>query len=768
MDARTKKLLEFPKILERLGAHTVSEAGRERCLTISPLTTPGALARETKRLRQAMDWKRESLFSLSSFPDLQGLIFSLGRPGLEFLDLDDLWGVRVFIKNVRPALTAMAELPSNRFPDLHVSDQDELWPAKLASALGRCLSDDGLVRDEASPGLQSVRQAMARIHRQCTKKVQDFFDHQDVSALLQDEFLTISDDRYVLALKANFKGRIKGIIHDYSQTGETCYLEPMFLVELNNTMQGHKREEKEEIQKVLLYLTSLARQDAERLERLFQFMVELDVLLAKTRFGGSLNGTVLLPDQDAPLLLAEARHPLLALGDKPPIPVDIHLEPGQRALIVSGGNAGGKTVTLKCLGLVALMSHSALPVPVREGSTLPLLSDIFISMGDEQSIEDNLSTFTAQIRQLTSRWPSIDQGTLVIMDEFGVGTDPSQGAALAQAVVDELLGKNAWIAVATHFPALKAYGLTRDRVRAASVLFDPKTKHPLFRLAYDQIGSSQALDVAHEQGLPEAILARAREYLYLDGSDTGAITDRLNRLALERERELESLASRRQALEDKYAKRLQTLELERVETLTAIREQAREIVRQWRQDRIGRRQAMSELGRLRNETEAKLRDRLPDGPQKVDLSKLRADEAVFYRPWAKEALVREIDPKKAQVRIDLGGISLWAGLAEIGPGPESRTTIDSKPFIARNRDEPASMRLDLRGLRIEEGVDLLARYLDRAILDGRHSVEIIHGKGTGVLRQAVHDFLRRQASVLDFTLAQPEHGGDGVTLVALK
>ncbi|MDO9632181.1 MAG: endonuclease MutS2, partial [Humidesulfovibrio sp.] len=332
-------------------------------------------------------------------------------------------------------------------------------------------------------------------------------------------------------------------------------------------------------------------------------LVQLDLLMAKARLAEATQARPLDVGPGFPARLIQARHPLLALQGDATQPLDIKLREGQLALIVSGGNAGGKTVCLKTMGLIALMAFSGLPVPVAEGSSLPLWTEIFVVLGDEQSIEAHVSTFTAQIQYFSRVWERVNTQTLFLLDEFGAGTDPTQGAALAQAVIDGLLERGACTFAATHFPALKAYALATDKVRAASVLFDPKTKKPLYRLAYDQVGASIALDVAREHGLPRAILSRAEQYLLLDGTDTSAVLDRLNELAVQRERENDALDEERKALRKKRDGLEARFEKERVKVLSEVRELAQSVLRDWKSERLGRKQALKKLSDARERLE---------------------------------------------------------------------------------------------------------------------------------------------------------------------
>lgn len=395
---------------------------------------------------------------------------------------------------------------------------------------------------------------------------------------------------------------------------------------------------------------------------------------------------------------------------------------------------------------------------------MPLWNNFVVSMGDEQSIEQSLSTFTAQIRHFSEVWPRIDARTLVILDEFGVGTDPSQGAALAQAVVDGLLERRAWVGAATHFPALKAYGLSRDGVRAASVIFSPDTKKPLFKLGYDQVGASRALDVAREQGLPESILSRAQEYLYLDAGDAEEVFERLNLLAASKEEELDRIKARTRELELKYSRKLEKLDRERARMQKELQAASQEIMREWREGRRGRKEAMREIAQLRDSVARSPEKEEKSG--KLSIQAIAQGQVLLYLPWNKTGLVQEIDGKKERVRLDMGGVSLWVGLEDVQTGVRPKS--DGGKVVLKSAPAPvAPLRLDLRGLRADEAESELSRFLDKAMLAGRSEVEIVHGMGTGAMRRTVHEHLKRSRAVGEFRLGNADEGGDGVTKVVL-
>ncbi|MCC8194550.1 MAG: endonuclease MutS2, partial [Deltaproteobacteria bacterium] len=618
MDTRALTLLELPKVLTYLADKAVSDAGKAACLALRPHCDIDSVRKAGAWFAQGRVWKATSGFVLPAFLSLDGVLAYLETPAA-LLDLDALWGLRQTLVPAKELLESLEETDSpdgeSQWPLLAERAKSFVFPHQSITALVRCLADDGRLRDEASPELLLARGGIRSLHQTCTRRVREFIQQNNLEQFLQDDFMTLSSDRYVLPLKANFKGRLQGVIHDYSQTGETCYFEPVFLMEVNNRLQELKQEEREAEIKVLQYLTTLMQGELPAIRDVYALLTDIDVTLAVASLADTYDGVSLEFGEDEPVSLHNACHPLLSLQHKAdpkaspsPVPVDVLLKRDQRALIISGGNAGGKTVTLKTLGLAAVMGMCGIPVPASPGSTLPLWRDMQVFIGDEQSLEDHVSTFTAQIRNLSKVWDDIGKHSLVILDEFGAGTDPAQGAALAQAVVDGLLDAGAYVLAATHFPALKAYALSREGVRAASVLFDPQSKKPLFRLAYDQVGASQALDVAREHGLPEQVLRRAEQYLLLDGADTGSLIDRLNALAVEREKEIAGLEAERKKLNDKRIRLDETFAREREALFGRIQADAQSVLREWKMSRISHKQALKELSKARKSLIAETTD----------------------------------------------------------------------------------------------------------------------------------------------------------------
>ena len=777
MDERTLLALEFPRVLERLSDFCLSEAGKEAALALRPMDDEDSVRASRHLYDEMRSWLAEGDFSPVSFPDISGLLTHVRTHADPILDMDGLWALKETLglaRRIAQSIHAGAE----RRPLLDAMACGQPLPELSLSALFRCVSDDGYLKDESSPGLMLVRSELRGIHQNCLRRVKEFAEKYNIGRYLQDDYMTLSSDRYVLPVKANFKGRIQGIIHDYSNTGETLYFEPMFLVEQNNRLQELKQQEREEERKVLRMIAGLLLQEMPQVEAAWKLLVETDLGQAKCALGAAISGCCVPLEKGAPVRLPGARHPLLVLeavrhaadrnytGPRRIEPADILLRENDRVLVISGGNAGGKTVALKTLGLITLMSLTGLPVPADSGSTLPFWSRVYAFIGDEQSLDDHVSTFTGQIRHLSRIWEGLDENALVLLDEFGSGTDPSQGAALAQAVLDGLLEKKVYTITATHFPALKSYALTRDGVRAASVLFDASTRKPLFHLAYDQVGASQALDVAREHGLPESVLRRAEHYLLMDGDDATAVMDRLNELARQREKELARLKDEERRLRDRRESLQQKLEKERQRLDEEVRRMSQELMRDYKSGKATAKQAQKEMSRLRADLARSAKEMEEERPA-VDPASFTVGGEVTHRMWNRKAVLRELDEKNGRGKIDLNGVTMWAPLSDLQPASGAPSA--PKGSVTAKVSKPVSfLRLDLRGKRADLALAELEQFLDRSLLSGVEGVEIVHGRGTGALRKAVHELLRTFPGVESFHTAPEDQGGDGMTQVLFR
>lgn len=763
---RTLQALEFPKVVRLYASFCCTQQGQKEALSLTPFRDADsarfALSLYEDGLLWLMEPEAEKVCPKPGFPDVEPLLTAIAAKQYS-PDTDSFWAVKCVLNCAKGLANAiLTKNGENSWPTLYATCEEKPLPNETIHALNRCISDDALIRDESSPELLRIRNEIRSLHQHCLGKVREFATKYNILSYLQDEFMTISQDRYVLPLKATYKGRLQGILHDWSQTGETCYFEPMFLVQVNNKLAELKREERAEEIRVLDYLAKLISQESQGVHNALALVTCIDCIQAKKRLADLLDAhTVHYTEESQGLHLLAARHPLLvAQKDHPVHPLDICLRPGDRCLLITGGNAGGKTVCLKTLGLVYVMTASGLPAPVATGSHLFWLNRLDAFIGDEQDVEDHVSTFTAQIEHLAKAWKYLRNESLVLLDEFGAGTDPTHGAALAQAVLESLLERNAYVMAATHFPTLKIWAMATEHVRAASMLFDPKNKRPLYCLAYDQVGQSQTLTVARDHGLAEEILAKAEKILLLAGDNAAEYVDRLNAITVAREEEIKKLKALQKKTEadaknlrEKLQKERDAIQIELNNTIATLMDQVK-------RQKMSAKEALTALKKER----AKLAQEASQAKvPTLTLENLQIGQRVRHMPLQRQGEITAIDEQKERVRVNLGGISLWANLADLEGGtpkqqPQSHATLS-------NASEGFTLQIDVRGETQDAAIAAIQRFLDKNTLAGMSCVEIVHGRGTGVLRKAVHEYLKTYPGVSHFELAPEDQGGCGKTLV---
>ncbi len=781
--------LELPKILERLAAHASFSAGAEKARALAPSTDPAEI-----RERLATTTEARRFLSLYPLTDLGGardvrpMVEAARREAiLAPTDLLDIAQTLQAARRLRQTVTRQEA----HFPRLAaVAARLEPCP-ELVEAIERVLDERGEVRDDASPALARIRSELRTVHDRLITRLQRIISSPETAPFLQEPIITMREGRYVIPLKADFKGRIRGIVHDRSASGATLFIEPLSVVELGNTWRELQAAEEQEIQRILADLSArVAARGAEILETV-DALADLDLAFAKARYADELDAVEPIltdgkPDRDGTRLrLLRARHPLLDPATV--VPIDVILDGETHVLVITGPNTGGKTVTLKTVGLLALMAQSGLHIPADENSMLPVFSAVYADIGDEQSIEQSLSTFSAHLTNILSFIHRADEHSLVLLDELGAGTDPAEGSALARALLETFRQRGAVTLVATHYPELKAYAQLTPGVCNACVEFDPETLRPTYRLTIGIPGRSNALAIARRLGLDEEIVRRAEALLSPQERQTEHLLADLHRLRLEAARARdEAYAARAEAqrLTEELRRRLARIDEERaaileearreaLEELERLREEARALRQQWRkvyltppvaQDLSGApptvAEAEAELNRLAAEVAESLQapePLLPTGP-------LRPGDAVWVKSLRAVGQLRALADDEAEVQVGPLRVRVPARELERRAPPPPAV----EPSGVRYAPPAVPLRLDLRGQTVEEALESLDRYLDAAALAGLPWAHIVHGKGTGALRQAVRDFLRRHPLVRSYRSGEEGEGGDCVTVVVLS
>ncbi|HPY37152.1 MAG TPA: endonuclease MutS2, partial [Clostridia bacterium] len=602
---------------------------------------------------------------------------------------------------------------------------------------------------------------------------------------LQEPIITIRNGRYVVPVKQEFRLNVPGLIHDQSGSGATLFIEPMPVVELGNDLRRLNSLEEEEIERVLAALTALVEPYADELYESIGILAELDLIFAKAKLGRQMEAVCPKLEEEAETKIIAGRHPLIAAETV--VPVDVWLGGGFSTLIITGPNTGGKTVTLKTIGLFSLMAQAGLFVPAAEGTALKAVKHIFADIGDEQSIEQNLSTFSAHMHTLVNILEKADKNSLVLLDELGAGTDPAEGAALAMSILDTLHDRGCLTAATTHYSEIKAFALSHEGMENASMEFDVDRLCPTFRLFIGIPGKSNAFEIASRLGLSKEIIEKARSYLTKEEVQFEDVLGRAK--AEQRLAEQEKLSA--QALRKEYEQLMSYLgneknkfENEKTSLRQKAREEARAIVREAREEmeravselrackEISMREAERAIQKARDtvrKEEAKLLD-IP--PKKAyaggELSRVLPGERVHILSLGQNATVLTEADSKGDVQVQTGIIKLTVKLKELRRASEEEGSAKKRVSIKSSPHAAVGLSLDLRGRLIDEALSELDRYLDDAALVGLSQVQLIHGKGTGALRRGIHEHLRHDKRVKQFRLGNYGEGDAGVTVVTLR
>jgi DNA mismatch repair protein MutS2 len=808
--------LEWSQVLALLAREARTPMGRELATATLPFTDPGAIRRalgETTQARAAVG--QTGVPPWEGIPDV--------RPTLETARVVGSVAEAADLAALIPLLEAAGRLLAYGraiqpvAPDLAAALAGFPRQTELADLLRRSLDADGQVRDEASPALRRVRQSIRDLRRDLVKRLEAYFGMPNADITFQERYVTVRHGRYVLPIRAEAKSRLRGIVHDRSQSGATLFVEPEAVVEDNNDLVQAAREEETEILRILAALTDAVRAALPELDDLVAGIGGLDLIFARGALAERMEAVEPAIGDERDVLLRGALNPLLLAqnwtteGGRPVIPMDIEIGAERPLLVITGPNAGGKTVALKTLGLLVLMAQSGCHVPARDGARLPVFSQCFAIVGDEQSVAENLSTFSAFVKQLREVLERVDARSLVLLDELGAGTDPDDGAALAQAVLENLAERGAVVVASTHLEPLKGFASTHPRARNASVEFDPERLAPTFRLIYDRPGQSYALSIGARLGLPAALIERAHAHRSIQQRQLQELLARLDdrdrkdaeRGALLERREAESagLLARAQAeLEAAKASARETVARAKAEAQRLVTDVRRHVNEEW--DRLKRSEkSRPELERARKRLVATAQQvehtAGAAAPEPDGAGPVAAGDRVEITHLGLKGDVRGVDGET--VTVQAGAVTVkvpMQALRVISRGPSPRPSPQRgegekypRPRRGRGKGEGAggegaggegdssristpgksavAVELKIIGRTTDEARDLLEKYLDDAFLAGLTSVRIIHGKGTGALRRAVEEVLSAHPLVAEHRPGASSEGGAGATVATL-
>lgn len=801
MNEKSAHVLELPKILEQLAQHSSFTAGAELVRQLKPTTD----------LREALDWQKETTEARALLDAKSDLTLGGARDVRDaamqathgiILEPQTFLDIRGTLRRATTLRRTLGRLHI-QFPTLAGIAEGLYEGSSLQGEISQTLDDNGNIYDSASPKLALIRRDMRLAFERLQSRLNSLITNSNNAKFLQEQLITQRNGRYVVPLRAEFKGRIPGIVHDSSSSGATLFVEPLATVELNNSVRELQLEEENEIRRILRALTDLVAEESEFIIHTVEVLAHIDLILAKAKYAAAINATApkLLGFRDRPgsthpgttLKLERARHPLLEA--RKVVPIDLELDDNTYALVITGPNTGGKTVALKTVGLLTLMAQCGLHVPAAEGAELSVFEGVYADIGDEQSIEQSLSTFSAHMTNTINILREVNNRSLVILDELGAGTDPAEGSALARAILNNLLDRGVTTLVTTHHPELKVYSQNKYGVRNASVEFDLETLRPTYRLIVGIPGRSNALAIATRLGLPLEIIDDARSMV---GSEDLIADNLLDELAKSREEARKSRDSaiveqnRVEELKRTLRQRLDEVEIERRDVIAQTRRVADRELEGLRQEIRRLRHSLQAAGQpldaikkldesafnLKNTIDTPV-ENVTDMPEMIEEAapQFRLGETIWVIPLKSEGQISELSGYDAEViigrlrvRVKLDEIEKRskeqrkATKAERARETSQETPNNERPLV---RGASPGLELDLRGERVEEALERVDNYIDAAYIAGLPFVRIIHGKGTGALRKAIRDVLHANPLVRQVQRGDEKEGGDGVTVVNL-
>ncbi|MDT3492850.1 endonuclease MutS2 [Bacillus toyonensis] len=783
---RTLRVLEYNKVKEQLLEHTASSLGRDKVKNLVPSTD----FEEIVELQDTTD-EAAKVIRLKGHVPLGGIsdirsnikrakIGSMLSPH-ELIEIaSTMYGSRQMKRFIDDMIDNGVELP---ILETHVAQIVSLYD--LEKKITNCIGDGGEVVDSASDKLRGIRNQIRTAESRIREKLENMTRSSNAQKMLSDAIVTIRNERYVIPVKQEYRGVYGGIVHDQSASGQTLFIEPQVIVELNNALQEARVKEKQEVERILMMLTEEVAVEADIVLSNVEVVANLDFIFAKALYAKRIKATKPIVNNERYMDLKQARHPLI--DPEIIVPNNIMLGKDFTTIVITGPNTGGKTVTLKTVGICVLMAQSGLHIPVMDESEICIFKNIFADIGDEQSIEQSLSTFSSHMVNIVDILEKADFESLVLFDELGAGTDPQEGAALAISILDEVCNRGARVVATTHYPELKAYGYNRAQVINASVEFDVNTLSPTYKLLIGVPGRSNAFEISKRLGLSDRVIDQARNHISTDTNKIENMIAKLEESQKNAERdwnEAEALRKQSEKLHRELQRQIIEFNEERDEKLLKAQKEGEEKVEAAKKEAEG---IIHELRQLRKaqlvnvkdheliEAKSRLEGAAPElvKKQKVNVKntapkqQLRAgDEVKVLTFGQKGQLLEKVSDTEWSVQIGILKMKVKESNMEYINTPKQ--TEKKAVASVKGRDYHVSLELDLRGERYEDAMMRVEKYLDDAQLASYPRVSIIHGKGTGALRQGVQDYLKKHRGVKNYRYGDMGEGGLGVTVVELK
>ena len=774
-------VLEFHKIINELMELALLESTKEKFLDIDIIKEKSVLDKELVLMSEMIDfYKFDDGLELTGLADLSRMFKSIDVIG-SYLSSEDFSVLKRNLAIFRIS-KGRAKNVRDKYKTIWNLFADAQEVKDIENFISEAIDDNGELKDDASFGLKDVRRQKQNINTNIKEKFDDLVSNKETQRAVQERIITKRNDRYVIAVKTDFKGLIKGIEHDRSATGSTVYIEPINIVSLNNKLREYEAREREEIRKILLRLTEIVKTKKEEILEIKEILERLDFLNAKTIY--SVNKKCAVPKviNKEYLKLVDARHPLI--DEEKVVPINFSVGNGENIMLITGPNTGGKTVTLKVAGLLTLMALSGIPIPAGEKTEIGYFNNVLADIGDEQSLEQNLSSFSGHVSKIKEIIENSSSKSLVLMDELGSGTDPMEGAAFAMSIIDYLNKKNITSIITTHYSEVKAYAFNSENIKSASMEFDVESLSPTYRLLEGIPGKSNALIIAKKYGISDEIIENAKKYISEDNKKVEEMiksikekNDELHLLTQELENSKSELLTQKNLYEEKIV----NLENEKNEIikkaydkaddyLKNIQAKAKSLIEKISREESKKEDAKNTQRSLNMLRESFIIDKKKNIKEKkvvvknVDFSE---GEEVLVKTLNQNGKILRVMPKDGRVQVQSGILKLVVSMDDVVKIQKKKNN-KLKNFAALKRTSQVRGELDVRGMNADEAISEIETYFDRAMLTGYNEVYIIHGKGTMVLRKKIQEYLRTSKYVSEFKDANQNEGGVGCTVVTLK
>lgn len=784
---RTLKILEYDKIREQVASFCTSSIGKGLMEKVVPETD----IEKVEQLNEEMD-EGMSILRIKGYVPMGG-IFDI-RPHvkraqiggtLSAMELMEIASTIRASRILRDFILDFEEEQDEEIP--HILEKIHQLPilTSLQHEIQQCIDENGAVLDSASSTLQSIRQNLRIEEGKVRQKLEGYIRGANASKMLSDNIITIRNERFVIPVKQEYRSYYGGIVHDQSSSGQTLFIEPESVVQLNNEIQRLRVKEKAEIERILSTLSALVQEVSEDLFITASILGEIDTILAKAKYGQANKCTKPIVNSKGYIRLVRARHPLIPIEEA--IANTIELGKDYTGIVITGPNTGGKTVTLKTVGICTLMAQAGIPIPALDGSEVAVFDQLFADIGDEQSIEQSLSTFSSHMINIVEILNKVDGNSLVLFDELGAGTDPQEGAALAISILDDIIDCGARVLATTHYPELKAYGYNRKGVVNASVEFDVETLSPTYRLLIGVPGRSNAFEISKRLGLKQSIIEKARSFTGVDRNEVESMIKSLEESRRQAEKDADEayeILKEAENLRNELAEQLEFFEGKKEKLLKQAKDKARQIVEEASSEVET---IISELREMKKQAAANIKEhelidikrRLDETlPEEENLLKKEksvsttgqalnvGDEVKVLSYGQRGTLIEKVSDHEWIVQIGILKMKLEeSDLQYVKPEKEKSTVTVAS---VKNRSQHVKLELDLRGERYEDAIRKTEKYIDDALLANYSRVSIIHGKGTGALRQGIQNYLKNHKRVKSFRFGDAGEGGLGVTIVELQ